>query len=63
LDYDVKGDGKVRPNSPSIDRVSPGKGYVKGNVIVVSQKANSIKSNATPHELERVAAFYRQFIQ
>jgi hypothetical protein len=50
------------PNSPSFDRVNPALGYIPGNVIIVSHKANVIKSNATVDELERVAAYYRQLI-
>lgn len=46
-------------NSPSIDRVKPSLGYVKSNIIVVSLKANQIKSNATVDEIEKVAKFYR----
>jgi len=43
---------------PSLDRIDNTKGYVPGNVIVVSAKANRIKSNATPEELRQVAGFY-----
>lgn len=38
-------------NSPSIDKLEPEKGYVPGNVVIISHKANTIKSNATYHEL------------
>lgn len=37
--------------SPSIDRVYPDKGYIKGNICVISTLANSMKANATPKEL------------
>jgi len=37
--------------SPSIDRVFPDKGYVKGNIAVISTLANSMKANATLKEL------------
>jgi len=37
--------------SPSIDRIYPDKGYVKGNIAVISTLANSMKANATPKEL------------
>jgi hypothetical protein len=47
--------GKAEDNSPSIDRLFPEKGYVKGNVAVISNRANSIKSNATYKELYKVA--------
>ena len=35
------------PSSPSLDRLIPSKGYVKGNVTIISKLANSIKSSAT----------------
>lgn len=38
------------PNSPTIDRIDSAKGYVKGNVRVISWRANTLKSNATPEE-------------
>ena len=47
----------VADNSPSFDRIDPTKGYVKGNVVVISKRANTIKSNATPAELKRIANF------
>lgn len=47
-------------NSPTIDRIKPERGYVAGNVIVISARANAIKSNATPAELLKVACFYME---
>ena len=49
--------------SPTLDRIDPKKGYVRGNVIVLSAKANQMKSTGSPEELERVAAFARQLVQ
>lgn len=37
--------------APSLDRIDSHQGYVKGNVRVVSYKANRMKSNATESEL------------
>ena len=45
--------------SPSLDRIKPELGYVPGNIVVVSRRANRIKTDATPEELEAVADFYR----
>lgn len=42
-------------NSPSLDRLDPLGGYVKGNIAVISLRANQIKSNATVSELRRIA--------
>jgi len=38
-------------SSPSLDKIFPKKGYVKGNVRIISNRANRIKSDATLKEL------------
>jgi hypothetical protein len=40
--------------SPSLDRIDPTKGYVRGNIWIISHKANRIKSDATHEELKLV---------
>jgi len=47
--------------SPELDRIDSRKGYVKGNVMVISRKANKMKQNATLAELRRFAQFYATF--
>jgi len=49
-----------RNNSPSLDRLDPKKGYTRSNVRVISYRANTIKTNASLDELERVAAWLRR---
>jgi len=44
--------------SPTLDRIVPALGYVKGNVVVISKLANTIKSNATPQQIRAVADWY-----
>jgi hypothetical protein len=61
IDYTI-GKGLCSTYSASFDRIDPTKGYVRGNVIIVSNLANAIKSNASVEQIERVAAFYRQMI-
>lgn len=38
--------------APSLDKIIPDKGYVKGNIQVISNKANRMKSNASIEELK-----------
>lgn len=48
--------GLIAPNSPSLDRKDPRKGYVRGNVWVISYRANMAKSNLTLEELQMLVA-------
>ena len=43
------------PYRPSVDRIIPELGYVKGNVAFISLKANTIKQDVTEKELYAVA--------
>jgi hypothetical protein len=47
-------DGKVKPQSPSIDRIVPELGYVPGNIRVVSHRANTLKSNMDVETLKKI---------
>lgn len=58
----IKGENSVHDNSPTLDRIDSTKGYVKGNVWVISYKANTIKSNATPEELLTIATRLANFV-
>lgn len=42
-------------NSPSMDRLDPHKGYVAGNVTIISNRANRIKNDASLEEVIQVA--------
>lgn len=48
-------------NSPSLDRIIPELGYVRGNVIVISKRANLIKTDAAWDEILKVALFMQSF--
>lgn len=53
----IRGKGKATNNSPALDQIKPRGGYVKGNIMVMSNQANNIKNNATWQELERIADY------
>lgn len=54
------GPGRVHDASPTLDRIVPRLGYVPGNVLVISMRANRLKSDATVAELRAIAGFYDQ---
>jgi hypothetical protein len=45
--------------SPSLDRIVPELGYVRGNVRIISNRANHIKNNGTGSELTAIARYVR----
>jgi hypothetical protein len=55
LEINQKG---FQDNSASLDRIKPELGYVPGNVIWISYRANSIKRDATPDEIMCVATYF-----
>ena len=57
LGWKAKGIGG-QDNSPSLDRIDSTKGYVKGNVMMMSDLANKMKSNATPEQLNQFSRYH-----
>jgi hypothetical protein len=51
--------GHAKDNSISLDRIVPELGYVKGNVEIISYKANTIKNNASVEDLEKVLSWLK----
>lgn len=49
--------GALSQNAPSLDRIDNAKGYIKGNVCVISRRANTLKGNGSPKELAAVALY------
>jgi hypothetical protein len=45
---------------PTLERIDNSKGYIKGNILVVSALANRIKNDGTWQEIMQVAKFYKQ---
>jgi len=50
--------GKLEDNSYSIDRINNDVGYEIDNIVVISYKANRLKSNATLNEIQQISEFY-----
>lgn len=50
--------GKWTDNSPSLDKLVPSRGYVPGNIEVISHRANALKRNATYEEIRRLEQWY-----
>ena len=54
-------DKKNKDYSPSLDRIVPEKGYVKGNLVFVCNIINRVKSDSSMEILEKTLNFYRKF--
>jgi hypothetical protein len=60
LDY---GGGKGKgynPNAASVDQIIPSRGYVKGNIAIMSRRANSIKNDGTADEHIAIAMWMKR---
>lgn len=45
--------------SPSLDRIVPSSGYVPGNILVISHRANTLKNSASFEEMEMIVENWR----
>jgi len=52
--------GESRDASASLERIDPAKGYVQGNIIIVSLKANRMKNNGSLEELKLLVEYYER---
>jgi hypothetical protein len=50
-------------NSVSFDRIDNDKGYVKGNVLICSWRANRLKNNGTPEEHLKIYEFFTKHLR
>lgn len=57
LEYRIGDRGARNLWAPSLDRHDSSKGYVKGNVYVMSNRANRLKNNGTLQEFQQIVAY------
>jgi hypothetical protein len=53
--------GGCDDNSPTLDEIRYGRGYVLGNVAVISYRANRLKSDAGTEEIRAVLAYMESY--
>jgi hypothetical protein len=58
----IVNENKAGLNSPALDKIIPELGYIKGNIQVISHKANNIKNRATLEELVLLGKWAKRVI-
>jgi hypothetical protein len=57
--FGYKNDNKINKNyAPSLDRIVPSKGYVKGNVMIICDLMNRMKQDSSFDDMEKLFKFY-----
>lgn len=56
------GRGRMNDNSPSLDKIIPDRGYVRGNICVISWRANRLKNDASLRELQAICDYISRIL-
>ena len=62
FDMSIKS-GKSKSLAPSLDRIVPKKGYTPGNLVIVCDIVNRVKSDATLEQMEMIFRFYSKLLK
>jgi hypothetical protein len=54
----LRNDGN-KDSSPSLDRIDSNKGYIKGNIQIISWRANNLKADGTLEEFIKLVEFMK----
>lgn len=57
----IRGEKGMNDRSPTLDRIRLTRGYTKGNVAVISFRANRLKSDAKIWEVEKILKYMRKY--
>lgn len=60
LGIPIKFNRKQQDDSISIDRIDSDRGYEIDNIVVISWKANRLKSNASLEEMRKISEYYEK---
>lgn len=52
----------AKDDSPSLDKIDSSKGYIKGNVRVISRLANIMKAHATKEQIEKFCENIKDYL-
>jgi hypothetical protein len=55
----VEENNQARFSKPSLDRIDSSKGYIKGNVVILSYRANIVKQNGSAIQHRMIAEYIR----
>lgn len=53
----------AKDDSISFDRIDSSKGYSIDNLVIVSNRVNKLKSNATLEEMKQIVEFYEKLLE